>query len=132
MVAAAVCMANGNGATVVFGVADKVVGRKNAILGVPPEVDINTLLKAVFDRTAPTITPRFEDLPVPEGTGRPLLMHIHVTDSRRRNDWYAAKTRILSAARERLAHGQKGLSNFWPDFRLRQRRCKSLFVGRGQ
>jgi len=37
----AVCMANGGGGTVVFGVADKVLGRPGAILGVPPEVDVN-------------------------------------------------------------------------------------------
>lgn len=77
VVSMAVCMANGNGGTVVFGVADRVKGRKNAILGVPAGVDVNLLLKAVFDRTAPTITPRFEELSVPEGTGRLLLMHIN-------------------------------------------------------
>ncbi len=73
----AVCMTNGGGGTVVFGVADKVTGRENAILGIPVEVDTNLLLKAVFDSTAPTITPRFEELSVPEGTGRLLLMHIN-------------------------------------------------------
>lgn len=31
----AVCMANGGGGTVVFGVNDKSIGRVNAILGVP-------------------------------------------------------------------------------------------------
>ena len=38
VVAAAVCMANGGGGTVVFGVADKWVGRDCAIFGVPLEV----------------------------------------------------------------------------------------------
>lgn len=42
MVSAAVCMANGGGGTVVFGVADKLVGRDCAILGVPPEVSVFT------------------------------------------------------------------------------------------
>ena len=41
----AICMANGGGGTVVFGVNDKAVGRDNAILGVPPEVDVNRLKK---------------------------------------------------------------------------------------
>jgi len=39
----AVCMANGGGGTVVFGVNDRAVGRSNAIRGVPPEIDINRL-----------------------------------------------------------------------------------------
>lgn len=34
----AVCMANGGGGTVVFGVKDNAVGRRNAIVGVPPYV----------------------------------------------------------------------------------------------
>ena len=36
----AVCMANGGGGTVVFGVNDKAIGRTRAILGVPLEVEI--------------------------------------------------------------------------------------------
>jgi ATP-dependent DNA helicase RecG len=73
----AVCMANGGGGTVVFGVADKVVGRALAILGIPPEIDVNLLKKAVYDQTDPKITPVFEELRVSEGTGRLLVMHIY-------------------------------------------------------
>lgn len=73
----AVCMANGGGGTVVFGVADKIKGRKQAVLGVPPEVDVNRLKKAVYDQTDPKIMPVFEELRPPEGTGRILLMQIH-------------------------------------------------------
>lgn len=73
----AVCMANGGGGTVVFGVNDKAVGRENAILGVPPEVDVNRLKKAVYDGTDPKLTPVFQELTVPEGTGRLLVMQIH-------------------------------------------------------
>ena len=73
----AVCMANGGGGTVVFGVADRVQGRDHAILGVPPEIDSNLLKKAVYDQTDPKITPVFEELAVPEGTGRLLLMQIY-------------------------------------------------------
>ena len=73
----AVCMANGGGGTVVFGVADRIQGRKNAILGVPPEIDANMLKKAVYDQTDPKVMPVFEELTVPEGTGRVLLMQIH-------------------------------------------------------
>ena len=73
----AICMANGSGGTVVFGVNDKAVGREKAILGVPPEVDVNLLKKAVYDSTDPKLTPVFEELAVPEGTGRLLVMQIH-------------------------------------------------------
>jgi ATP-dependent DNA helicase RecG len=73
----AVCMANGGGGTIVFGVRDRVLGRSNAILGVPLEIDVNRLKRAVYDSTDPKITPVFEELSVPEGTGRLLLMQIH-------------------------------------------------------
>ncbi len=73
----AVCMANGGGGSVVFGVADKVRGRETAIIGVPPEIDVNLLKKAVYDQTDPKIMPVFEDLRVQEGTGRLLVMQIH-------------------------------------------------------
>jgi len=73
----AICMANGGGGTVVFGVNDKAVGRSNAILGVPPEIDINRLKKAVYDATDPKLTPVFQELAVPEGTGRLIVMQIY-------------------------------------------------------
>lgn len=73
----AVCMANGGGGSVVFGVADRVLGRGWAILGVPPEVDPNLLRRSVYDQTDPKLMPQFEELPVPEGTGRLLLMQVH-------------------------------------------------------
>ncbi len=73
----AICMANGGGGTVVFGVDDKAVGRRSAILGVPPEVDVNRLKKAVYDLTDPKLTPVFEETSVPEGTGRLLIMQVY-------------------------------------------------------
>lgn len=76
-VAAAVCMANGGGGTVVFGVADSQVGRDAAILGVPAAVSVSRLRLAVHDGTDPTLTPVFEELLVREGTGRLILMHVH-------------------------------------------------------
>jgi ATP-dependent DNA helicase RecG len=72
----AVCMANGGGGTVVFGVNDKAVGRSRAIRGIPPEINVNLLKKAVYDSTDPKLTPHFEELFVPEGTCRLLVMHI--------------------------------------------------------
>lgn len=73
----AICMANGGGGTVVFGVSDKAVGRCNAIRGVPPQVDVNRLKKVVYDSTDPKLTPVFEELSVPEGTGRLLVMQVY-------------------------------------------------------
>jgi ATP-dependent DNA helicase RecG len=70
-------MANGGGGTVVFGVNDKVIGRSQAIIGMPVDVDINRLKKAVYDSTDPKITPVFEELSVPEGSGRLLVMQIY-------------------------------------------------------
>lgn len=73
----AICMANGGGGTVIFGVNDKAIGRQLAILGVPPEVDVNRLKKAVYDSTDPRLTPVFEEVFVPEGSGRLLVMQVH-------------------------------------------------------
>ena len=61
VVAAAVCMANGGGGTVVFVVAVKLVGRESAILGVPPEVSVNRFRVAVYDSTDPKPTPVFQE-----------------------------------------------------------------------
>src|SRR5690554_7206478 len=63
----AVCMANGGGGTVVFGVSDRAIGQDQAILGVPHEIDVNLLKKAVYDQTDPKIMPVFEELKVSQG-----------------------------------------------------------------
>lgn len=47
------------------------------IIALPIEIDINILKKAVYDQTDPKIMPVFEELNVPEGTGRLLIMQIH-------------------------------------------------------
>lgn len=73
----AICFANGGGGTIVFGIADKVLGRSKAILGVPAEVDINLLKQTVYNKTDPKITPVFEELRVPEGLQRLIVMHIY-------------------------------------------------------
>jgi ATP-dependent DNA helicase RecG len=73
----AICMANGGGGTVVFGVDDRRVGRAHAILGVPHEIDVNRLKKAVYDSSDPKLTPVFEDVRVTEGTGRLLVMQTY-------------------------------------------------------
>lgn len=77
MLKMAVCMANGGGGSVVFGVADKVKGRSNAILGVPQEIDTTVFQKRIYEKTDPHLTPVFEDVAVPEGTKRLLLMSVY-------------------------------------------------------
>jgi len=74
---AAVCMANGGGGTVVLGVRDKVVGRGQAVLGVPDTLDPHQLKRDIYERTAPKLTPDVLDLQVPEGTGRILVMQVY-------------------------------------------------------
>ncbi len=76
MLKMAVCMANGGGGSVVFGVADKVIGRSNAILGVPKDVDTTIFQKRIYEKTDPHLTPVFEDITVPEGSTRLLLMNV--------------------------------------------------------
>lgn len=73
----AVCMANGGGGTVVFGVRDRVVGRDKAIRGVPASANPHQLKRDIYERTAPKLTPEIVELPVTEGTGRLLLMQVH-------------------------------------------------------
>ncbi len=76
-VRSAVCMANGGGGTVVFGVRDKTRGRDRAIVGVPHAASVDRLRSQVYDGTDPKLTPVFEEVSVPEGTGRLILMHVH-------------------------------------------------------
>ncbi|SFE75278.1 ATP-dependent DNA helicase RecG [Alteribacillus iranensis] len=76
MIKMAVCMANGGGGSVIFGVVDNVKGRANAILGVPKDVDTSILQRRVHERTDPHLTPQFEDIFVEEGTTRLLLMNV--------------------------------------------------------
>lgn len=73
----AVCMANGGGGTVVLGVRDRVVGRAQAIVGVPAAAETHQLKREIYERTAPKLTPEVLELPVPEGTGRLLVMQVH-------------------------------------------------------
>ena len=72
-----ICMANGGGGTLVIGVRDKIVGRASAIVGVPADLDTNRLKRAIYDGTDPKLTPSIDELAVPEGTGRLLVMHIY-------------------------------------------------------
>jgi len=72
----AVCMANGGGGAVVFGIKDKVIGKQNAIVGVPNNIDESLLQKTVYGRTEPHITANFEWLQYPEYNARILIMKV--------------------------------------------------------
>lgn len=71
----AVCFANAEGGVVVFGVADKVRGRAVAIHGAKG-YDLDVWRRGIYDGTRPNITAEVEELEVPEGTGRLLLVRV--------------------------------------------------------
>lgn len=62
MIKYAVCMANGGGGSVVFGVADKIQGMDHVLKGVPFDVDIHELQKRIHEHTDPHLTPLFDEL----------------------------------------------------------------------
>lgn len=76
MIKMAVCMANGGGGSVIFGVADKKNGRNNAIKGVPANLDLYAISKRIYEKTDPHLTPHFDYIDVPYGTGKLLIMHV--------------------------------------------------------
>lgn len=71
----ACCFANGSGGVVVFGVADKVLGRKQAIHGAKG-YDLDTFRYGIFNGTRPGIEAVVEEIEVPEGTGKVLVMRV--------------------------------------------------------
>lgn len=71
----AVCLANCEGGVVVFGVADKVRGRSAAIHGASG-YDLDVWRRGIFDGTRPNLRVVLEELQVPEGTGRLLLLRV--------------------------------------------------------
>lgn len=71
----ACCFANGSGGVLVFGVSDKVLGRKQAIHGAKG-YDLDAFRYGIFNGTRPGIEAEIEEIAVPEGTGRILLMRV--------------------------------------------------------
>ena len=76
MIKYAVCMANGGGGSVVFGVADKVRGMDNVLLGIPFDVEIGELQKRVYENTDPHINASFDELFYNDYSTRLLVMNI--------------------------------------------------------
>lgn len=71
----AACFANGDGGVIVFGVSDGITGRSKAIHGVS-NYNLDTWRRGIFDSTRPHLDVDIEELVVPEGTGRLLIVRI--------------------------------------------------------
>jgi len=71
----AVCFSNAGGGVVVFGVADKVKGRIQAIQGYKGH-DLDVFRRGIYDGTSPGIDAEVYELQVPEGTGCLLVMRV--------------------------------------------------------
>ena len=78
----AACFANGEGGVIVFGVADRTLGRAKAIHGATG-YDLDTWRRGIFDSTRPNLTVEVEELRVPEGTGRLLVVRVPAASIRR-------------------------------------------------
>jgi len=77
MIRYAVCMANGGGGSVVFGIADKVRGLDNVLRGIPFDVEIKAFQKRIYDNTNPHIIPFFEEIFYKKESIRILVMHVY-------------------------------------------------------
>lgn len=71
----AVCFSNAEGGALVFGVSDKITGRSKAIHGAKG-YNLDTWRRGIFDGTTPHIPVEIEEMKVPEGTGRLLIVRI--------------------------------------------------------
>jgi ATP-dependent DNA helicase RecG len=71
----AACLANGEGGVVVFGVSDRTRSRVKAIHGASG-YDLDTWRRGIFDSTRPNLAVEVEELRVPEGTGRLLVVRV--------------------------------------------------------
>ncbi|HTO02227.1 MAG TPA: RNA-binding domain-containing protein, partial [Opitutus sp.] len=71
----AVCFANADGGVVVFGVADRTRGRAAAIHGAKG-YNLDVWRRGIFDGTRPNLNVTVEELGMPEGTGRLLVVRV--------------------------------------------------------
>jgi len=69
------CFANADGGAIIFGVADRTVGRAAAIHGAKG-YDLDVWRRGVFDATRPNLMVSVDELNVPEGTGKLLVMRV--------------------------------------------------------
>ncbi len=71
----ACCFANASGGVLVFGVDDKRLGRAQAIHGVQDH-DLDAFRYAIFNGTRPGIEADVEEIAVPEGSGKVLVVRV--------------------------------------------------------
>ena len=71
----AACFANAEGGVLVFGVADKTLGRVQAIHGARG-FDVDVFRRGVYEGTLPALSVEVSVLPVPEGTGQLLVVRV--------------------------------------------------------
>jgi ATP-dependent DNA helicase RecG len=71
----AVCLANTDGGVIVFGVADEKRGREAAIHGARG-YDIDIWRRGIYAATVPNVNVTVEELSVPEGTGKLLIVRV--------------------------------------------------------
>ncbi|MDZ5710877.1 ATP-binding protein [Jeotgalibacillus haloalkalitolerans] len=76
MVEYAICMANGGGGSVVFGIADRVKGHGKTILGVPENLDIESFHERILQETVPPLSAEFDIVQLDYGTGQLLIMTV--------------------------------------------------------
>lgn len=76
IVEACVAMANGGGGSIVVGVRDKALGKENVIIGVPENIDQFDVMRQVYEKTDPHITPQIEVIDVEYGTKKLLLVNV--------------------------------------------------------
>jgi ATP-dependent DNA helicase RecG len=70
-----VCFANADGGVVIFGVADRTKDRAAAIHGVRG-YDLDVWRREIYAATTPGIQAEVEELPIPEGSGKLLIVRI--------------------------------------------------------
>lgn len=71
----AACFANAEGGVIVFGVADKVVGRSQAIHG-SRAADLDFFRRGIYEGTRPSLSVSVSLLAVPEGSGQLLVVRV--------------------------------------------------------
>lgn len=71
----AICFANAEGGAIVFGVADKTRGRTAAIHGAQG-YDLDVWQRGIYAATAPNLGAEVEELAVPEGTKKLLVVRV--------------------------------------------------------
>lgn len=76
LVKAVISFSNAGEGLVIVGVKERVVGRSEAIKGVPQDIDILQLQRSIYDNTEPHITVRINEVAVEYGTGRILVIQV--------------------------------------------------------